>query len=213
MAVVTISSTFGSGGSVVAAGVAEKLGWDLKNRAIPAEVASRLSLPIEAALTHDEAAESRLGRLLARFAVQLGSDSAGNIPSEVLLGEESFKEQSESIIRRLAETSNCVIVGRAAAVVLGNVRTALHVRLDGSPARRAEHAAAALKLTVQESTQRLAETDRARSLYVKHFYNRDWADPSLYQLMIDSTEFSLDTCVEIVLMATRARFGSIASPS
>ncbi len=131
----------------------------------------------------------------------------------MLLGEESFKEQSESIIRRLAETSNCVIVGRAAAVVLGNVRTALHVRLDGSPARRAEHAAAALKLTVQESTQRLAETDRARSLYVKHFYNRDWADPSLYQLMIDSTEFSLDTCVEIVLMATRARFGSIASPS
>ena len=213
MAVVTISSTFGSGGSVVATLVAEKLGWELKNRAIPAEVAARLSLTIEDALTHDEAADSRLGRLLARFSVQLGSDSMGTIPREVLVGDQSFKEHSESIIRRLAEASNCVIVGRAAAIVLGNSPAALHVRLDGSPARRAVHGAEALHITAEESTRRMAETDRARDLYVRHFYSRDWADPSLYHLMLDSTEFSLDACVEIVLTAARARLGSLIPES
>jgi hypothetical protein len=141
MGVVTVSSSFGSGGSVVASLVAEKLGWDLHNRAIPADVAARLSLPIEAALAHDEAVESRLGRLLARFSVQLGLDGLGSVASEVLVGEESFKEHSESIIRSLAGRSDCVIVGRAGAIVLGSLVTALHVRLDGSSERRAHQAA------------------------------------------------------------------------
>jgi cytidylate kinase len=211
MAVVTISSSFGSGGSVVASLVADTLGWNMYNRAIPAEVASRLSIPVEAALTHDEAAESRLGRLLERFAVQLGSDGVGNIPTEALMGGDSFKDQSESIIRRLAESSNCVIVGRAAAIVLGNVNTALHVRLDGNKERRAMQAAEALHIPKAESTNRLTETDRARGLYVRHFYSRDWTDSRLYHLMIDSTVFSLDTCVEMVLMAVEARFGVIGA--
>ena len=211
MAVVTISSSFGSGGSVVASLVADKLGWNLYNRAIPAEVASRLSIPLEAALTHDEAAESRLGRLLERFAVQLGSDGIANIPTETLMGGDSFKDQSEKIIRRLAESSNCVIVGRAAAIVVGNVGTALHVRLDGSKERRAMQAAQALHIPIAESTNRLAETDRARGLYVRHFYSRDWTDSRLYHLIIDSTVFSLDSCVDMVLRATEARFGAIGA--
>lgn len=52
--VVTASSSFGSGGSVVAAQVAERLDWPLHNRAIPAEVAERLSVDAEFALSHDE---------------------------------------------------------------------------------------------------------------------------------------------------------------
>jgi cytidylate kinase len=207
MPVITVSSSFGSGGSVIADLVAQALGWELHNRAIPAEVAARLSLPLDAALTHDEAAESRLGRLLARFSVQLGSEAVGSVPTEVLVGETTFMEQSEAIIRRLATSASCVIVGRAAAVVIGDSATALHVRLDGSPDRRAVQAAEALNITLEESRKRLAETDRARSLYVKHFYSRDWADPRLYHLVIDSTEFSLESSAQLVVAAAKARLG------
>jgi cytidylate kinase len=42
MSVITISSSFGAGGSVVATQVAAALGWRLVNRAIPAEVAEKL---------------------------------------------------------------------------------------------------------------------------------------------------------------------------
>jgi len=198
---------------VVARRVAEILGWDLHNRAIPVAVASRLSLPIEAALAHDEAAESRIGRLLATLSVQLGSDAGGNIPSEVLLGEDSFKTHTESIIRTLAADSNCVIVGRAAAIVLGSSETALHIRLDGSPTRRAHHAAEALCISIEESTRLLMETDRARSLYVKHFYGRDWADSRLYHVVIDSTALSIDACVNVVLAAVRTHFGLATHPT
>ena len=206
MPVITFSSSFGSGGSTVARRVADKLGWNLHNRAIPVEVASRLSVPLEAALANDEASVSRLGRILAKYSVQLASASAGNIPADVFVREESFKEHSESILRDLAASSNCVIVGRAAAIVIGKTDASFHVRLDGDRNVRVVQAADALNISIEESTKRLLETDRARRLYVKHFYGADWADPSLYHLVIDSTALKLEVCAELIIAAAASRF-------
>lgn len=192
MPVITFSSSYGSGGSTVAQWVASKLGWDLHNRAIPVEVASQLSVPLEAALANDEASDSRLGRVLAKYSVQLASASAGTIPAEVFFREESFKEHSESIIRGLAASSNCVIVGRAAAIVIGKLDAALHVRLDGDRDLRVVQAAEALNISIEESTKRALDTDRARRLYVRHFYGGDWADPKFYHIVLDSTAFNLE---------------------
>jgi hypothetical protein len=87
MAVITVSSTYGSGGSVVASLVADRLGWDMHNRAIPAEVASRLSIPLETALANDEASETRIGRVQAKFSVHLASESAGSVPPRSSFGK------------------------------------------------------------------------------------------------------------------------------
>jgi cytidylate kinase len=210
MAVITFSSSFGSGGSVVAAGVADTLHWELVNRLIPAEVASGLSVPLEVALANDEASESLVGRLLSRLTMQISSDVAGHLPAETFMNEGAFRRQSEAIIRNIATDSNCVIVGRASAIVLADFDAALHVRVDGPPDRRVVQAAHALKISTKESASRLVETDRARALYVKHFYGRDWADPSLYQLVLDSTVLSLSACIGIVLTAARDRFSASA---
>jgi len=201
LGVITVSSSFGSGGSVVASRLADRLGWSLHNRAIPEEVASRLSVPLDAAVAHDEASDTRIGQLLARFSVHLASQAPGIIPPETFLDPAAFRENSESIIRRIADAGNTVIVGRAGAIALHGFPGALHVRFDGSRESRILQAAAALGLTTDEAAKRLATTDRARSLYVKQFYGRDWADPSLYHMVLDSTELSLDSCVEIVLAA------------
>ena len=211
--VITLSSSFGSGGGPIAQRVAEKLGWDLYNRAIPAEVATLMSLPTEAALTHDEAAESLVGRLLSRFSVQLSTDGAGNVPAEVFLGDVAFKDKNEELILRLAERSNCVIVGRAAAVILRNSPSVLHVRIDGNPERRIHQAAEALGISVDTSRKKLVETDRARRLYVKHFYGRDWSDPALYHITIDGTVFSVDGCARLIFAAAEIRFGAAPARS
>jgi cytidylate kinase len=199
--VITVSSSFGSGGSVVASKLADRLGWSLHNRAIPEEVASRLSIPLEAAVAHDEASDTRIGQLLARFSVHLASQAPGIIPPETFLDPASFKQNSESIIRRIADAGDTVIVGRAGAIVLQGFPGALHVRFDGGRDRRIAQAAAALGISTDEAAKRLATTDRARSLYVKQFYGRDWADPSLFHMVLDSTQLSVEKCVEIVLAA------------
>ena len=47
------------------------------------------------------------------------------------------------------------------------------------------------------------EGDRAREAYVRHFYNCDAKDPSLYHLVIDSTALSPEAVVEVIVAAAR----------
>jgi hypothetical protein len=52
--------------------------------------------------------------------------------------------------------------------------------------------------------RRLAETDRARPLYLRRFYDRDADDPALYHLMLDSTAVPLPVCADLIATAARA---------
>jgi cytidylate kinase len=98
-----------------------------------------------------------------------------------------------------------VIVGRAAAIILGDRSDVLNVRLDGPVKARIQQAMEALHLTEEAAMQRLKQTDRAREQYVRVFYKRNWSDPSLYQLMIDSSRLPLEVCGRVVVEAARGR--------
>jgi cytidylate kinase len=51
----------------------------------------------------------------------------------------------------------------------------------------------------------MRETDRAREAYVRQFYDVDARRASLYHLILDSTSFKLDRCVELIAVAAAAR--------
>jgi|SRR5450631_687503 len=210
MPVITVSSTFGSGGSVVATQVAATLGWTLINRAIPAEVAEQLAVPIDVAMLNDEGVGGKFWRAIVRSTMQLAADVGSHIPTEGLAGEEAFRSITETIIRRVASESDCVIVGRAAAVILQDRKDALHVRLDGPIKARVQQAMAALNLTEGEAQRKLQETDHARTEYMKFFYHRQSSDSRLYHLTIDSTAVPLRTCGQIIILAAQSMMSTAA---
>jgi len=205
MSVISISSSFGAGGSVVAAQVGAALAWKVINRGIPAEVAERLSVPIEIALANDEEIGTRLSRALVRSAMQLSAEIGSTLPKEAFIGEDAFRSATETIIRHMADSSDCVIVGRAAAIILQSRDDVLSVRLDGPVQARIRQAMVALHLNQDEASRKLHQTDRARRAYIRHFYGQDWADPSLYHVVLDSTALSLTTCGNLVLEAAEGR--------
>jgi cytidylate kinase len=53
--------------------------------------------------------------------------------------------------------------------------------------------------------QRQEAEDPARIRYLSSAYDVDGEDLSLYHLMIDSTALDLDTCVDLIVTASRAR--------
>src|SRR3954469_3107439 len=136
-ALVTISAAFGAGGSRVAPAVAERLGVELLDRAIPTRVAERLSVPLDDALAHDEALGDAIGRLASSFA--LLPELAGALVQAGVLAGEDYRRETERIILE-HRAGGAVILGRAGAMILRDDPSALHVRLDGPPARRVERA-------------------------------------------------------------------------
>jgi cytidylate kinase len=204
-AVVTLSASYGAGGAYVGPRLAERLGVPFIDRAIPNEVALRLAVPLAEAVRHDEAPGSvfeRFVRALAPAGLPFG---ARPLLEHEVIDENSYRAATEQVIREEAGTRGGVILGRAAAVVLRDHPTALHVRLHGSRERRLERAMAADGLTRAEAERRLEDNDRAREAYVHHFYGEDPGRVDLYHLAIDSTALDLDTCVELIAVAAWAR--------
>jgi cytidylate kinase len=205
--VVTLSASYGAGGSVLGPRVADLLGAPFLDRAIPTEVSSRLSVPLDEVLAHDDRAAHGVGAVLASFA-RIPTFVGGGVVS-TLADERAFKEEAERVIRAHAQEGG-VILGRAAALVLADHPTALHVRLDAPAAARVRQAMRLSPLNEDEARREQRDADRARDAYVKHFSGADPADPRLYHLVLDSTALDLETCATLVATAARARQAAAA---
>lgn len=201
---VTISSPYGAGGSVVGPAVAERLGLPFLDRAIPLAVARRLAVPLDEVLAHDERGPSGMERFLsamARMVVPMGPDP---LSPEVLDAPEELKAETEAVLRHAADTTGAVVLGRAGMVVLGGRPDTLCVRLDG-PAEGRVARAMADGLDRATAEANLHHTDRAREAYVRTLYGAHQDDARLYHLVVDSTVLDLDACVEVIVAAARCR--------
>jgi cytidylate kinase len=201
--VITLSASYGAGGSQIGPRLAERLDVPFIDRAIPSAVAERLAVPLADALAHDEAVRSVLERLLLRFAPAAQTFS-GATPAPDLVDERSYLRCTEDIIRERA-ANGAVILGRAAAIVLRDAPGALHVRLDGPRERRLAQGMAGEGIDRETAERHLRDNDRARLAYVQQFYGVDARDASLYHLVIDSTVLSLDACVDLIALAAADR--------
>jgi cytidylate kinase len=199
--VLTLSATYGAGGSVVAPRLAERLGLPFADRLIPATDGPSPGPGVER-ITDEELRQRSRSSFLTRLA-----SITGGLGLPVPLPEDladPVRERVEHSIEVLTQTTGAVILGRAAAVVLAGHPRAFHVRLDGPLPRRAARAMTIEGVDERTSRRRLEDTDRARSQYVERLYNIDPADPRLYHLIVDSTVLSLEATVEVVTTAALA---------
>jgi len=211
--VVTISASYGAGGAFVGPAVAEKLGVPFLDRAIPVAVANELGIPLEDALSRDEQVQGWLSRMLVAAAPASTDWMIGAAPpAGALLPDGHLHACTERAIRTGIRERGGVILGRAAAIVLRDHPTALHVRLDGDPERRVRQAMSLLGVSEREARTAIARNDNARTAYVRHFYRTDPANPELYHLVLDSTQLPPDDCTEIIVKAAIAREQVHAGP-
>ncbi|HEX4357081.1 MAG TPA: cytidylate kinase-like family protein [Pseudonocardia sp.] len=205
MYVVTLSATFGAGGGTIGPAVAERLDVPFIDRAIPVTVANDLGVTIEDALSRDEQVKGWLSRLLTA-AAPLSSDYmiGCDPPRMALLPDTEFVNCTQAAIRKIVSAKGGVLLGRAAAIVLKDHPTALHVRLDGDPDRRIHRAMRTMHLSEADAKDTLVRNDTARANYVRHFYRADPADPGHYHVLLDSTRLSVETCAELIVAAAKA---------
>jgi cytidylate kinase len=205
-AVVTISATFGASGNVVGRAVAQRLGVPFFDRAVPAAVAARLSVPIEDALSHDETGPSALSRLAEAFAGVSTAFGSAPVPSETE-NPDQFRQTTEKILHGIADSTGGVILGRAGMLVLRERPDVLRVRLDGPLEARIAHVVQTENMTEDQARSMQRTVDGARETYVRAFYRAHQADSGLYHVILDATALGAELCSETIIQLAKGMLG------
>jgi cytidylate kinase len=204
MGVVTVSAAYGAAGAEVSRAVAERLGLPFHDRAIAAQVAGRLGVPVSEAEANDETVVRGLWRLVASLGT-MPDPVGGVLPTSSLPDARAYRQQTERVLAEIADGAGGVVLGRAAALVLGERLNALHVRLDGPREQRLEAVISRTGRSRDEVVREMEANDRSREAYVRHFYRCDPSSAQHYHLVIDTTAVPVETAVELVLTAARGR--------
>ena len=197
-----MSAAYGAGGSVVAPALAGRLSLPFLQRVTTSEGRIAEPGPCDEQLSAEEVKVTPVHRLLAHFTQAMPAGPTQSPPS-THHQDEHLRGHGEVGIHRLLAGGGGVILGRAAAVVLGKDR-GFHVRLDGPAERRVVQGAAIEGISERHAKERLYAADKARTAYVRRLYRTDPAEASLYHLVLDSTAIPLDTVIELIVTAARA---------
>jgi len=209
MTVVTLSATFGAGGSEIGPAVAEALGLPFVDRAIPMRVAEKLGVSVADAQAKDETISTGLTRLISSMALVPDlAAGAGPIAYNPVPDERIFREQTEKVLHEIADGVGAVILGRAGALVLAEVPGALHVRLDAPVGARLEHVQREHGLSRAEAERLVRDNDSAREAYVRHFYRCRMTEARHFHLIIDSVRLPTKTVIAMIADAAQALGGS-----
>ena len=204
--VVTIAALYGAGGSVVGPRVAERLGVQFLDRAIPSAVAKRAGLTEAAVDEVDQKPRSGWQRLLASLGRASPATGASHQVERLDLEERRLRAEIEEFLAN-ASRAGGVVLGRGGAVVLADVPGALHVYLGGDRKARVQRVMKLDGLDPATAAHRVKANDRARRDYVRSTYGIDGDNPRLYHLTIDAIALGADVCVKLIVGAAEARVG------
>jgi len=200
---VTVSATYGAGGSIVAPLLAKKLGLPFADRLTTSRQLPDLPQSVSERASDDELAEAPRSTFLRGLAL-LSAEWNIPVPEDPSALPAQVRARVLSTLDDLLASGGAVVLGRAAAIALGRRDAVYHVRLDGPVDRRIERGAAWEGVDVATARKHLEQTDASRVRYVKQLYRVDPADPALYHLVVDSTMLSIEACVDLVADAAQA---------
>jgi hypothetical protein len=199
--VVTVAREYGSGGGPIAQLLADRLDWKLLDRSLVEKIAQIARVEPKIAERYDERPApwvDRLVRALWQAGLMRGT-MAGPIPE--LFDADTMASLSQRMIEEAADIGNCVIVGRASQCILQRRSDAFHVFIYAPRAERLRRVRSRHS-SLADAEAALNARDQERAALIRRYFNQNWSDRHLYDLMI-SSKLGDETVLCTILSAMR----------
>jgi cytidylate kinase len=188
MAVITVSRQLGSLGSDIANAVAQRLGYRVAWKGLINQAARQARTPEMALEMLDE-----LGLL-------------GLKPS--LSAENAYLDAIRELIQELARADNVLIVGRGGQAILQGWPNTFHIRIIAPLDVRVQRLVERHAITPEAALAQIRASDHRRKRFVQHAYNVDWADPALYDLVINTATLDVARSASLIWHAVTSMAGT-----
>ncbi len=189
--VITLSMEPGSGGSIIAQRIAERLEFDYFNRDIVEQIAK--TSKIRGAVINSLEKERLSGV----------KDFISSLMEEQYIHPDTYLKHLLTVISTIAEHGRAVIVGRGANFILP-AEDIFAVRVIAPLKKRIREVALTHAAPIEKVKRRVIQRESKRKAFIRHSFNADISDPIHYDLTINTGKMSIEAAVETVIGAVMA---------
>ena len=206
--VITIGRFCGSGGSIVANMLAERLGVEVYDRKILSLASDNSGINEEMFEQADEDLRRSLLFRVSRSAFDgepiITEDARDNVSDTA---NKNLYNYQAKVIKGLADSSSCVIIGRCADYVLRDRYNVLRVFVVASKESCAENESRRSRIPLSEARAMTEKIDRKRGDYYRFYTGQPWADPRQYDICLNTDVYTYEQCVDMILEALKVKLG------
>lgn len=190
---VVVSHLHGAGGADLAQRVGAALGWPVLDHELIDLAAAHLHVNPQMVELVDEDAASWVSDVLSEL-----------MPVKVIT-RDAYTHNLRRVIQLLAMHGEVVLLGHAVHLFLPRGR-GLSVEVVASLEDRITRVRTRSGMDEAGARAEIEKADRARAHLVSRTFDRDVADPQLYDLIVNSSWLPLDLLADLVITACRRRF-------
>ena len=182
--VITIAREYGSGGRYIGRLVAEKLGIKLYDKEFIEKLAEKTGLSAEYI-------ESNEQKRTALDNFNNGYYSGLNNSDELFIKE-------SNLIKKLANKESCVIIGRCADFILKDNKNLIKVFINNNMENKIKRATEFYGMNKEKAEKEITRINKLRANHYKYYTEREWKDPSNYNICINSDAVGIENAVELI---------------
>ena len=197
MAVITISRESGVESEKVASLLAGKLGWEYIGKKLVARIAEELRITESEVETFRKDAQSRLLRFLDKYTCSLVQKVVDR--ERGCLDDNDYFETTKKLVENIYEEGNAIILGWAGQCILGRKPDTLHVRLIKDEEGKIKTIMKRFKIARDAARDHIRREEKDSKSLIKHYFNVDWNDATLYDLIIDMGKTSVEEAVDTII--------------
>lgn len=202
--VITIARGFGSGGKTIGLELGKMLGIPCYEEQIldMASEASGLSRAL-----FQETDEKLRGKLFSRRLQGMPTRTTAEPHTKAFESDVNLFNLQAEVIRSLAATESCIIIGKCADQVLEYCPNVFRIYIDAPRDFCVSRITKRLCVSEKEANRLIAKTDKWRADYYRFYTGRDWTNPTNYDLFINSQRVGVSQCADVIRMYVEYKLG------
>lgn len=193
--VITIARGYGSGGRTIGKMLAKELNVGYYDRELLRMASDDSGINEELFGKADEKLKSSI---LFKAARKVYTGELIPPDSDDFVSNRNLFNYQAKVMKELAETETCVIVGRCADFVLKGNKNVLKIFVHAPLESCIEKVMELNSLSRKDAEKLILTTDKNRAEYYKHYTGREWDNAMNYDLCLDSSELGFEKCVDLV---------------
>ena len=216
MPVITISKEFASGGLEIAKRLAQKIDYDYLDKDIVKQVADHAKVSHQEVMDFDQEGHINVRAYLSRIVdldifkktnkhdeaqeTETTYDERDKIPysfdTQGWIDSDIYRDMICKVISELGQRPNVMIVGRGGQCILREQPGVINIRIIASMADRSSRLQIENPdLSDAQAQKQIEAMDKKSREYIKFYFNMDWNDPNLYDVIINTSRVSDDKIV------------------